>query len=88
MLFSLLFLTHCGGNDDHGDPGDLSARTKMEACGDTLTMKEQMDILNGSLILASRHSKDADWNNVFLGEFLLGFILNGVDPLEFKSWII
>jgi hypothetical protein len=82
-LAAALCLSACGGggshDSDHGDPGDLSARAHIEACGDSLTMIEQMDILNGSLILASRHSRDADWNNAFLGRFLLGFILNGVD---------
>ncbi len=78
LTLSLLFA--CGGSDsENGDPGDLSARTHVEACGDTLTMSEQLDILDGSLILASRHSRDANWNNAFLGRFLLGFILNGVD---------
>jgi hypothetical protein len=82
-LLSALCLAACGGggshDSEHGDPGDLSARAHIEACGDTLTMLEQLDILDGSLILASRHSRDADLNNVFLGGFLLGFILNGVD---------
>lgn len=78
-LCSFLILVHCGGDEGEGDPGDLSARTHLMACGDTLTMAEQMDILNGSLILASRHSRDAELNNLFFGQFLLGFILNGVD---------
>lgn len=78
-LCSLLILTHCGRNGGEGEPGDLSARTHLVACGDTLGMDEQMDILNGSLILASRHSRDAQLNNLFFGRFLLGFILNGVD---------
>lgn len=78
-LVSLLLLTHCGTDSDDKDPGDLSARSHLLACGDTLSMPEQMDLLNGSLILASRHSRDAEVNNLFFGRFLLGFILNVVD---------
>jgi hypothetical protein len=79
--FAVLALANCGSHEE-GDPGDLSARTHLMACGDSLTMEEQADILNGSLILASRHSRDADLNNAFLGRFLAGFILNGVDLEE------
>jgi hypothetical protein len=81
-LMSVLVFSKCGGDGKDGgsgDPGDLSARTALFACGDSIAMEDQMSILDGSLVLASRHSRDANLNNLFLGQFLLGFILNGVD---------